>query len=198
MSQAVATKSPTAAKGQPKPQAPPPPQAETTKAAVELPQPLSAALQSLPDLERKVEQLGPARLTAAEFLRNVHVADAAPGTQPGDLEVPSYWAHVAQKLKARDRIEVWVDDNAWYAEVVVLGCTKTEAICKVLGAWDLNGHQLMTDRTDTALKSYRVEFRGHFEKWGVIRKVDDQVVHTGESTEGGAFAWLKERLKAGV
>jgi hypothetical protein len=131
-------------------------------------------------------------------MRNQHVADAAPGTQPQDLENPTYWAHVAAKLKARDRIEVWTDDNAWMAECVVLAANRTEAVVKVLGAWDLNGHQVAHDRNDSDLQAYRVEYRGHFEKWGVIRKVDNALVHSQEATEGGAYAWLKERLKAGI
>ncbi len=72
------------------------------------------------------------------------------------------------------------------------------AIVKVLGAWPLDGHQVAEDRKDSALKAYRVEFRGHFERWGVIRKVDNAVVHTQATTEGSAYAWLKERLKAGI
>ena len=165
------------------------------KTLAEAPPPLQTINEDKP---RKVEQLGPARLQTAEFVRNVHVADAAPGTQPQDLEVPSYWAHVGLKLKARDRIEVWTDDNAWIAECVVLAASKTEAVVKVLGAWDLNGHQVAHDRADSALAAYRVEFRGHFERWGVIRKADNALVHSEEATEGAAYAWLKERLKAGV
>lgn len=147
---------------------------------------------------RKVEQLGPARLSGAEFVRNQHIADAAPGTQPQDLEEPTFWAHVAVKLKARDRVEVWTDDNAWIAECVVLAASRTDAIVKVLGVWELNGHQVALDRKDTALKAYRVDFRGHFEKWGVIRKADNVVVHTQAATEGAAYTWLKERLNAGI
>ena len=186
MNTATAAKPKAQAKAQAK--APPAPAAE----------PKAAVIQEPAEPPRKIEQLGPARLTAAEFMRNVHVADAAPNTRPQDLEDPTFWAHVAAKMKPRDRIEVWVDDNSWFAECVVLGCTKTDAVVKVLGVWDLNGHQIVSDRADSNLKAYRVEFRGHFEKWGVIRKVDNEVVHTGEATEGGAWSWLKERLKAGV
>lgn len=158
----------------------------------------SPPLQTTNEPVRKVEQLGPARLQPSEYVRNTHVADAAPKTQPQDLENPTYWAHVATKLKARDRIEVWTDDNAWMAECVVLAASRTDAIVKVLGAWDLNGHQVATDRNDSELQAYRVEYRGHFEKWGVIRKVDNALVHSQEATEGGAYGWLKERLKAGI
>ena len=179
----------TATAAKPKPAAP---------ARADAPAVNQKAVEAPPAPPRKIEQLGPARLTGAEFMRNIHVADASPGTKPQDLEDPTFWAHVAAKMKPRDRIEVWVDDNSWFAECVVLGCTKTDALVKVLGVWDLNGHQIISDRADTNLKAYRVEFRGHFEKWGVIRKVDNEVVHTGEATEGGAWSWLKERLKAGV
>lgn len=150
------------------------------------------------EAETKVGQLGPSRLRTAEFVRNVHVADAAEGTKVEDLERPEFWAHVASKLQPRDRIEVWTDDNAWMAEGVVLAATRTDALVKVLGAWDLNGHQVLTDRAELATKGYEVKFRGHFEKWGVIRKTDREVVHTGSATEGAAWTWVRERLKAGT
>lgn len=150
------------------------------------------------EAETKVGQLGPSRLRVAEYVRNLHVADAAEGTKVEDLERPEFWAHVAAKLQPRDRIEVWTDDNAWMAEAVVLAATRTDAVVKVLGAWDLNGHQVITDRAELGTKGYEVRFRGHFEKWGVIRKADTEVVHTGSATEGAAWSWVRERLKAGV
>ena len=163
--------------------------------------PASAPAQKEPDKVvpiRKVEQLGPARLVEAEFCRRAWVATAHLNTEPGDLEVPTYWAHVANHLKPWDRIEVRTDDMSWYAECVVLDACKTEAAVKVLGAWILTPVDIERLRQDSDLIAYKVTHRGPYEMWSVVRKVDNQVVHSGSATEAGAFTWLKERLKAGI
>lgn len=165
--------------------------ATTTGADINIKEATTAA----PALERKVQPIEESRIKSGDFVRAFYVATAFENTQPQDLEAPEYWAHFAQKLRLRDRIEVWANDGSWVADIVVLGATKNSADVRVLTVHMISGMR-PSGGAAGELKSYSVAYRGIHSQWSVIRVADNEVVHEGEGSEAAANTWLTNHLKA--
>ena len=145
---------------------------------------------------RKVQELNPTRMAECEFKRTLYVCTAHENTEPEDLLSPDYWTNVADKLRPWDKIEARADDGSWYAEFLVLETSRRWARVVML-----NKHNLTTgdvSLTQAKLDEYSVEFKGPERKWSVIRRNDQEMLHEGEQTKASAFAWLSERIKAGL
>lgn len=140
--------------------------------------------------------LSPERFKNAEFERQVHVANADEGTQPGDLLSADYWSHAAAQMKPWDRIEVRANDGTWFAELLVLDVSRNWAKVAMLSLTKLTSIDVSQSGAQAALP-YRVEYKGPQLKWVVIRKTDQEVVHSGETSVEGATLWMNERIKAG-
>ena len=145
--------------------------------------------------DRKIQPIEEARIKSGDFVRAFYVATAFDNTRPEDLLRPEYWAHFAQKLKLRDRIEVWANDASWVAEVVVLGATKNAADVRLLRVDYIDPYQ-PEGATSDHLKSYDVRYRGLHSQWSVVRLADNALVHEGEGSKAAADKWLSEHLKA--
>ena len=140
--------------------------------------------------------LSPERFKNAEFERQVHVANADEGTQPGDLLSADYWSHAAAQMKPWDRIEVRANDGTWFAELLVLDVNRNWAKVAMLSLTKLTSIDVSQSGAQAAMP-YRVEYKGPQLKWVVIRKTDQEVVHSGETSVEGATLWMNERMKAG-
>lgn len=145
--------------------------------------------------ERKIQPLGASRMKSGDFLRTCYMATAFEGTQPEDLTKPEYWAHHGLILKQRDRVEVWADDGAWVADVVVMGSTKNDADVRVLRVDYIDAFKPTGDAPDE-LKAYEVRYRGLHSQWSVVRKGDSAMVHEGSGSRHAAETWLTNHLKA--
>lgn len=157
--------------------------------------PNQGATEDTPQADRKVQPIEEARIKSGDFVRACYMATAFENTEPTDLLKPEYWAHFAQKLRLRDRIEVWANDASWIADVVVLGATKNSADVRILRVDYLsNANPAGTD--SPGLKSYQVRYRGIHSQWSVIRVADGAVVHEGDGSEDAAKTWLSNHLKA--
>lgn len=146
--------------------------------------------------ERKVEQLNPIRMKEGQYERTVWVITAHENTFPDDLSAPEYWSHVATKLRPWDRIEARANDGTWYAELLVLEAGRNWARAQLLNVTKLSTTDVAMSQVNS-LSPYEIKYRGPHSQWSVIRKVDREVVHDGEATQGGAVNWLNERMKAG-
>lgn len=143
--------------------------------------------------KRKIEPMNPAGLFEAVHKRNQWSVEVPANVHPGDILDPSFWAHVASKLRPRDLIEVWAPGNAWFCVVVVLDADRTYAkVQHVVGPFDLTvavTEAQVNQAYGTAL--FEVIHRGP-RKWSVVRRSDRQVVHENEETKAGAEKWLEE------
>lgn len=131
--------------------------------------------------------------------RNFEVSDfvytAHENTVPEDLLRQDYWAHIAQELTPRARIEAWANDGSWMAEYVVLDTGRNWAKLHLLAKHQLSKLDPAQAEAEAA-SPYSIEHRGPHAKWSVLRKSDNEVVHEGSETREGAATWLRERLKA--
>lgn len=147
--------------------------------------------------ERKLQALSGSRLQFAEQVRNLWQVTVPVNTNPDDLLNPPFWAHVALRLRVKDRIEVWSEDGQWYTELLVVDRDRNWAKCHplmgVIGlSKDVSEEQA---NAGFAEAQFEVMWRGP-RKWSVVRKSDRNVVHEGEETKDGAENWLKHNAGA--
>ncbi len=145
------------------------------------------AIATIPAPVRKVQELSATRMKECEFERTNYVITAHENTDPEDLLDPAYWSTVAAKLKPWDKIEARADDGSWYAEFIVLDCSRNWARVYPL----CTHHLTSTDVSQTqAQEGYEIAYKGPMRKWTVIRKKDSEVIHEGEASKAGAYSWL--------
>lgn len=128
----------------------------------------------------------------AEYERNIFRAVTGAGVNIVELLDPAYWRDVAVNLKPLDRIEINPEDGAYWAEVLVLSCSRTEAIVQTLRYVELDQRRVARNETS----GYRVEWGGPVAKNRVIRLKDNRVLQDGFDLPEQAHTWLSEHLKA--
>lgn len=146
-------------------------------------------------VERTVTPADLQRFKQRNFEVSDYVYTAHAHTTPEDLLSLDYWAHIAQQLTPRARIEAWANDGSWMAEYVVLDTGRNWAKLALLNKFSLATVDAAQAQAE-AMSPYAIEHRGPHCKWSVIRRSDKEVVHEGEETRQGAANWLRERLKA--
>jgi hypothetical protein len=136
------------------------------------------------------KQLKPNALAEAEFSRRGYRAIVPGDTSIEDMVVPSYWAHVASRLRPGDMIEVLAEDNSFYAEFIVRSARRLDATVSLLRRVELEPAKLDASITE----GYEIKFRGSRSKWSILRGKD--VLRDGFETEAQARVYLDDHLKA--
>lgn len=144
-------------------------------------QPETATPAPTPDPARPKQQLAFRRFQQAEYTRDLWMADVPRGTTIDDLLDESYWAHVAQFLRPRARIEVMCEDNSYFVELLVLGVGKLYAQVVLLRA-----HELTQPIKRKVISPYNVEWSAG--KFRVLRGFD--IIKEGFDTEKDAQRWI--------
>lgn len=133
-------------------------------------------------------------LRLAEGERAMWVALVSSRTEYEHLLDPAFWANVAEKLLPRARIEVWREDNEWFAEFVVLESQRTWARVYPIGYWPLrrksDAPSAATQAIQAAFDQHRTDFRGT-RGWCVIRNRDNEPVAENMATKDDAEDWLQ-------
>lgn len=133
-------------------------------------------------------QLTPHRLELAEYRSSLYRCESEAGTKIEEVLEEKYWAHVSAKLRRGDRIIVQAEDDAFYAELLVLDAGKLYAkIAKLVYI------PLYEDLKDASLKAgeFSIQWRGPKERWCGFC-ADDLLVPN--MTKDAAVAWLRERV----
>jgi hypothetical protein len=167
-------------------------QAQPKTPAAKAPQDQAAPMKLV---ERGVTPADKLRFKQRNFEVNDFVYTAHANTLPEDLLKQDYWAHIAQEITPRARIEVWANDGSWMAEYTVLDVGRNWAKVHMLHKHQLSKLDPAQAEAEAA-SPYSIEHRGPHARWSVLRKSDNEVVHEGEETRDGAATWLRERLKA--
>lgn len=134
----------------------------------------------------------PARLKGAEFAHTNYDLCVDETVTREDLLKPTFWAHVAEKLRKNDEITVTRDDGAFYAKLLVIGRDKTWAVVKEIAFVDLRDKPVALP--EDVGNDYDIKNRGEH-KWCVIRKIDNAVIAQGHHTRKAAEEWLDVYLK---
>lgn len=143
-------------------------------------------------LSARTYKLHPSRFNiSAVYTRKEVSAVPVAGTPFDALLEPSYWAHVAEKLRPYDEIVVMSEDMTYYARFLVLASSRMSAKVFLLHKWDLTGQTIEDDATPFA-----VMWRGPHHKHAVVRMSDKQAVQVGFDTREAATAWLAANLRS--
>jgi len=138
-------------------------------------------------------KLVPSRMREAEAVRNTWCVTPEPGTQLDDILKPGYWAHMCNKLRPWDVIEVRYEDEEgpFFAQLLVRYVGRVEAAVKVVHFVPLGPVGL-----DPLDSEYKIKYSGAHCKYRVIRKKDGMVLKDELDTYEIAARWLNEHLKA--
>lgn len=142
-------------------------------------------------MDKKSTQLNPSRMKQGEYERTVWVATVEQGVGREDLKDPSFWAHVANKLRPWDKLEVRADDGTFYSEYLILACDRAWAQVHELMYASLTTSDISLTQADTL----QLKFRGPHLKWSVIRTADGAVLKEQCQTKDEASAWMDGHIK---
>ena len=147
------------------------------------------------EMKRDVK-LSPAGLAQAEYGRTTWAITSAFGVSKSDIEDPAYWAHVAAKMRPRDKIEVLAEDGSFYAEYLVTSCDKTWAKVAEIKFMDLTKVAVVTNEQAEIINAgYDVTWGGP-KKWRVIRKSDRATLVEGLHSKDDGHKWLTVHLSS--
>jgi hypothetical protein len=132
------------------------------------------------------------RVKLAEHARNAHVVVLPKGMTIDDAKDPAIWAHVTGKIKPRDRMELWAEDRAWFADVVVFEASVHSVKFAVLTHIVLDTVALRPGAS-TAMSGYHVDFGGPVDQYRVIRDADSQLMTQGLSASE-AQQWIIDHV----
>lgn len=136
----------------------------------------------------KEVRIMPARFQLAEHARNVYVITVEENQKKEDVMNPDYWAHIAGKLRQYDEIMVRSDVGAFYGHLLVVACERTWAKTAVL-SWVVLEEGNVSEQEPT---DYRVEYKGPYKKFCVIRVEDSALLKDEIQTKKEANQWVED------
>ena len=146
-----------------------------------------------PETKERVVQLNPTRFKGSEYERTVWVCTVEEGVDDKDLLKPDYWAHVANRMRPFDRIEVRADDGSYFAELLVVSVDRNWAKVKGLQYVSLVDESVGYEPGGS--KDYLVKWRGPHRKWSVLRMSDNAILKDECQTQAEAQLWLNGHLQ---
>lgn len=131
---------------------------------------------------RKALYLNPTGLQDASHFRNRWMAVPPAAATIDDVCQPSFWLHSAAKLRRMDIIEVLPEDEAWYAELLVIRIGIGTAKVKVLN------HAVIDEvGEEPADFTTEISWGGPAHKYRVVRKSDKHVISYGHESKAAAM-----------
>lgn len=111
---------------------------------------------------------------------------------PDDCLRREFWSQIVPKVAYGSRIIVFPENRAWYGELIVFGM----GIGWVEARWAVGPIKAPSSTLNyTAASDYEVKELGEIKRWGVVRRSDGQVSHSGEVSQEAASRWLAEFIR---
>ena len=129
----------------------------------------------------------PTNIEEAVAARNIWQVKPEIAVTVEDLLKPEYWAHVARRMRAGDRVEAVPDDRHYFAEFFVLAASSNWAKLVLL-----REVTIIKDNEQIVSEDFMVAFAGAH-KWRVTR--GDEVLSKGHDDKDSATKWLAENMK---
>lgn len=130
------------------------------------------------------------RMKESAYVRQDHRVTPEEGTTLEEVLAPDYWAHVAGRMHVGDKVEIFPDGGAYYAECLVVSCSRLHA--KLVVLLEKQFHAPTKVAKDAKKEPLVVEFKGPQRKWSVIRTKDLEIVKEQFASKEEATAWLEE------
>ncbi|WP_420961055.1 hypothetical protein [Brucella sp. IR073] len=149
-----------------------------------------------------MKQITSANVKLAEYARQIHVVVAPHGVTLEDALKPDFWAHVAYQIKARDKIELWAEDETWYAELIVYKAGRLAIYCECIFIVTFSKEAKKPSKAknedgEEVVPGYYVGWGGPVHKWRVVRKSDGEVMSHGHNKDD-AIEWAREHVQEAV
>lgn len=133
-----------------------------------------------------MQALQPNKLRRAEEMRVVYSVAPPAGTTVEDVMKPEFWAHVGQRLRPGDFIEVEPEDMAFFALLRVRDAGQIYANVERV---------LLTESSSEVAPieagEYRIQWAGPAHKFRVMRAADNAIVQAGFSSKGAAMRFIQ-------
>lgn len=136
-------------------------------------------------MENQVKK--PTNIEEANYERTIWQVMPESKVKIEDLLKPDYWAHVAKRLKAGDRIEAVPEDRHYFAEFFVLGASANWAKLVLL-----REVTIIKDNESTVEEGFKVAFAGKH-KWRVTQGTE--ILSKDHDDKASAEQWLKDHKK---
>lgn len=125
-------------------------------------------------------------LVQAEFVITRWVA-SVPACDKSRLADPSYWAHVARKLKPYSHIEVHAEDMSFWCELLVIASGQGWVKVKCINACDI---EVPAENEADLLEGFAVSFKGPMKGHTVLRLSDMRVIKEGLPSRNDAVQFV--------
>lgn len=129
----------------------------------------------------------PTTIEESSYARTVWQVKPDPSVKVENLLDPNYWAHVAKRMKAGDRVEAIPDDRSYFAEFFVLAASSNWV--KLV---KLRNVQLIKGNKPMEKDGYVVKFAGQH-KWRVEK--DGEILSKNHDDQKSAAEWLTNHIK---
>lgn len=129
----------------------------------------------------------PTNIEEAVAARNIWQVKPEIAVTVEDLLNPDYWAHVARRMRAGDRVEAVPDDRHYFAEFFVLAASSNWA--KLVLIREVT---IIKDNEKIVMDGFQIGFGGAH-KWRVTR--GEEVLSKGHDDKDSATKWLAENMK---
>jgi hypothetical protein len=149
--------------------------------APEAPKPLAAA--PVAKLATRY-QIPSKRVSLAEQVQNRYAAVIESGRKYEDVFEPAFWAHVAERLKVGDVIEVRNDEQTYFAMLYVRDCDRLWARVDEIVKRDFE-----QSKSENTIEGISVEHKGPHLKFCVYRNTDRAMLQSGFATRVDALTW---------
>lgn len=149
---------------------------------------------------RPAMSANPNRFNLAEFRSETWLATPESGTKIEDMLQPSYWAHVSGRLKPLSKIDVYPESGEFFATLLVVRASRTEAVVKLLyiNRFDETGTSELPETSGESddIEELEVTWGGPSSKFRVVRKKDKVVLKDGFSSKEEANLYKTDYIKA--
>lgn len=143
----------------------------------------------MPELKKPVSLHG-TRFKLAEQDRNVWSVELENETLLTAAADPAFWAHVAQKLRRGDRIEIYPENLTWFAELLVTDCGATWAKTQPLRMIELEAAIIPEILLENG--RYKIDFAGKSEMYRITDNASKNVLKSKCKTSLEAQNWLND------
>jgi len=131
-----------------------------------------------------MQSMKASRMKQADVARNCWVVVPEVGFTMEELLDPTYWAHVAARLRRYDRIEVQSEDCRMWAELIVVAAGPVWAKVAPIRFLELGNDAAEIDSAE--YEGLYIVHRGSVDQWCVLRGEDRQVLLRGHQSKGDA------------
>lgn len=118
------------------------------------------------------------RFKTAEYVRQLYRIVPPEGHTMDDIVKPDYWAHVAPKLRIGDHIEVFPDDQSFWADLLVISAHRLSAVVQVLQYVEIDANRVTEFPT-----GYNVEWKGPQHKFSILKGTSEDFVYVKDGFE---------------